>query len=127
MTAVLILRIANTVSQLLVNLNSSEMVVRICLQYGQGLRKTVNRQRQFALILATLLTPGSVMAGVLGAWRIGADLNWMGEFAVSKGIFSHWQVWFALAGAMQVSAIGLLRYARATEVRDKQSIPVETI
>ena len=98
------------------------MVVRIHFQYGQALRQAMHGQRQIALILASLLTPASVTAGALGMWRIGEDMNWTGEFAVSKGIFSHWQVWFALAGAMQIVAIGLLRFARSGKPA-KESIP----
>ena len=61
---------------------------------------------------ATLLQPAAVMAYVLAFWRLGSDLNITGQFAISKGIFSHWQVWLALAVATHLAAIILNRRLR---------------
>jgi hypothetical protein len=72
----------------------------------------VARKRELASMLAALLTPSAAMAFVLGAWRLGADLKWTGEFAISRGLFSHWQVWIAMAGLLQTCASLLNRYAR---------------
>ena len=52
------------------------------------------------------------MALVLGVWRLGADLKWTGAFAISRGLFSHWQVWIALAGLLETCASMLNRYGR---------------
>jgi hypothetical protein len=52
------------------------------------------------------------MALALGTWRMGTDLGITGEFAISRGLFSHWQVWFALAGLLQTGASVLNRYGR---------------
>ena len=52
------------------------------------------------------------MATALALWRLGADLNWTGEFAIPDGLFSHWQVWFAMAVVLQLAAILLNRYGR---------------
>jgi hypothetical protein len=43
---------------------------------------------------------------------LGADLNLTGQFAISRGLFSHWQVWLALGAAMQAASAVLSRYAR---------------
>jgi hypothetical protein len=51
------------------------------------------------------------MAFVLGGWRLGADLDITGQFAIATGLFSHWQVWFALGAALQAAAAVLYRFA----------------
>ena len=58
-----------------------------------------------------LLKPVALLAYVLAGWRVGADMNWTGEFFISKGLFSHWQVWLALAIATQVTAAHLVSQA----------------
>lgn len=52
---------------------------------------------------------------VLALWRIAADLNWAGSFAISAGLFSHWQVWAAIAALLQFCARVLNRYAKSEE------------
>lgn len=54
-----------------------------------------------------VLTTVSVAALVLGIWRLSADLGWAGEFFIGSGLLSHWQVWFALAGACKYLAVQL--------------------
>lgn len=58
------------------------------------------------------MTPAAVLSFALGIWRLGCDLNWTGRFAISEGVFSHWQVWFALAVVLQTCASILNRYGR---------------
>jgi hypothetical protein len=70
------------------------------------------KNRELASVAAALLTPAAAMALVLGVWRLGSDLKWTGEFAIRRGIFSHWQVWIAMAGLLQTCASILNRYAR---------------
>ena len=94
------------------------MVVRIRLTYGSALRNTAVANRQFALMLSSLMTPVALMAGALGCWRIAADLKWTGAFAISQGVFSRWQVWIALAIAIQFAAFILHRYGRGEEYGD---------
>jgi hypothetical protein len=55
------------------------------------------------------------MAWVLAGWRIAADLKWTGAFAITNGMFSHWQVWIAAAIAVQFAAFLLHRYAAGEE------------
>lgn len=87
----------------------SNMVVRIRLSYGDAIRKTVEAHRQAALVVSALMTPLAVMAWALACWRLAADMQWTGEFAISKGIFSHWQVWVAVGVAIQFAAFVLHR------------------
>src|ERR1700738_2401724 len=46
--------------------------------------------------LVTLLTPVSLAAFALAAWRLASDIGWAGAFAIETGIFSHWLVWAAI-------------------------------
>ena len=68
------------------------------------------QRRRTALALAALLMPASAAAYALGLWRIAADLNLTGEFAIAKGIFSHWQSWIAVGAGVQAAAVTLSRY-----------------
>src|SRR3954467_6227428 len=86
------------------------MQVRLKIDYRTPRRKAYSFNRQVAQGTAALLGPASVMAFVLGGWRLGADLNLTGQFAISHGLFSHWQVWLALGAGMQVAAAILSRY-----------------
>ena len=58
------------------------------------------------------LTSIALMALICAFWRLGCELNWIGEFAVTQGLFSHWQVWLAMAMLLQILASVLERYAR---------------
>lgn len=62
---------------------------------------------EMAPLFHYLLKPVALLAYVLSAWRLGADLNWTGEFFISRGLLSHWQVWLALAIATQATAAHL--------------------
>jgi len=88
------------------------MVVRI--RFGKGLKVGARRRtnQRFALAVAALLTPAAAMALILGLWRIAADLNWTGSFAISSGLFSHAQVWLAAAALLQLCAHLLNRYGK---------------
>lgn len=88
------------------------MKVRISLRVSPSFARRLARNRELASVAAALLTPAAAMALVLGVWRLGADLKWTGEFAISRGIFSHWQVWIAMAGLLQTCASILNRYGR---------------
>jgi hypothetical protein len=60
--------------------------------------------------------PAVLMAYVLGIWRLASDLGMAGEFAIS-GIFSHWQVWIALAAALHIASASLNRYGRGGSLK----------
>ena len=91
------------------------MIVRIRLSFGNSRRATAAVQRHAALVASSLMTPVALMAWALGGWRLAADLKWTGEFAISDGVFSHWQVWIALGIGVQFAAFLLQRYARRDE------------
>jgi hypothetical protein len=61
------------------------------------------------LAVLALLTPLAVIALAFGMWRFGSDIGWTGDFIISNGLFSHWQVWIALAAALHVFASRLSR------------------
>jgi len=57
-----------------------------------------------------VLTLVAVLAGALGAWRFGTDLGWTEHFFIADGLFSHSQLWFAVAIGGQTSAFILNRW-----------------
>jgi hypothetical protein len=88
------------------------MVVRIRFRKGPRLVRKRGGNRKFALVVAALLAPAAATATLLAAWRIAADLNWAGRFAIASGFFSHWQVWLGAAALLQLCSHGLNRYGR---------------
>jgi len=56
------------------------------------------------------LNPASAVALALALWRLAYELKWTGRFAVSGGLFSHWQVWMGLALLLLVLDTMLRRY-----------------
>lgn len=86
--------------------------MRIRIRIGQGPRihKKEGKNRHLAVGAAALLTPAAVMAAILGVWRICADIGITGAFAISTGLFSHWQVWLGIAALLQLLALALNRY-----------------
>ena len=86
-------------------------MVRIKLSQGPPIQRKTGKNRQVASAIGTLLMPAVLMAYVLGVWRLASDLGMAGEFAIS-GIFSHWQVWIALAAALHIGSASLNRYGR---------------
>jgi hypothetical protein len=88
------------------------MVVRIRFTSGARLQQKQRKNQHVALAMASLLTPAAVMACALAFWRLAADLNATGQFPILNGIFSHWQVWLALAASLQFCATQLNRYGK---------------
>jgi hypothetical protein len=88
------------------------MGVRIRVRLEPELARKLAHVRGLAWAVGALLTPAAVMALVLGCWRLAADLNLAGQFAISGGLFSHWQVWVGLAVLLQTCASRLNRYGR---------------
>jgi hypothetical protein len=89
------------------------MVVRIRFGRGSKVARQRRKNRRVAMAFASFLTPAAVMAAALGVWRLAEDPHWASDFAIREGLFSHWQVWFAFAGALQTGAHLLNRYGRA--------------
>jgi hypothetical protein len=94
------------------------MRVKIRIKLG-GVRR--RREPEVGSIVSRVrrwLNPASALALAMALWRLAYDLNWTGSFAVSEGVFSHWQVWMGLALLLQVLDAMLVRYAmRSHQVR----------
>ncbi len=88
------------------------MVIRIRFGPGPKVAKGRRKNRRAALAVAALLTPAAAMALVLGFWAIAADLSWTSSFAISSGLFSHWQVWLGGAAVLQSCSRILNRYGK---------------
>lgn len=76
--------------------------------------RTAETSQELMRLMVAFLTPAAVIAGALGAWRLSSDLGWTGEFFISTGLLSHWQVWFALAALLQSGAVAARRRLRST-------------
>jgi hypothetical protein len=74
--------------------------------------KLLAQPQRFAPVVGSLMTPVALVGYVFAFWRLGADLNWLGEFFVAQGIFSRWQVWLAIAIVTQVAGRELDRLGR---------------
>jgi hypothetical protein len=94
------------------------MKVRLQLRRASQGSAQLENQRKIAHTAAVLMTPAALAAYALGLWRIAADLNWTGEFAITRGIFSHWQVWIAVGILIQATGVTLARYARGGHLND---------
>ena len=57
------------------------------------------RRARIAEFGSNLLTLAAISCAALGLWRMGADLDWAGDFAIRNGLLSHWQVWIGAAAA----------------------------
>lgn len=62
---------------------------------------------KYAPALSWLLSPLTLTGYALALWRLGADLDWAGDFFIADGLLSKWQVWLALAAATQIAAYRL--------------------
>ena len=91
------------------------MVVRIRFRKSSKIGGKHQEDRRLALVLAALLPPSALAAAILAIWRIAADLNWTSRFAISSGIFSHWQVWLAAAVGLQLCSRALTRYGKSND------------
>src|SRR5271156_4755906 len=99
------------------------MLVRIRFPQGHRIDAKSGKNRQIAVVAASLATMTAVASLLLGAWRLTADLEWTDPFFISTGIFSHWQVWFALTAALGAMAFQLRRYSR-TEEETLETLPI---
>ena len=84
-----------------------------------GFQRAVAISQGATNLIAAFLTPASVVAGALALWRLGADLGWTGTFAISNGVFSHWQVWIALALGMKLTGSLIQRGAEPENSEDQ--------
>jgi len=94
------------------------MIVRLKFRLGAAVSRKSRKNQPLALACAALLAPASLIAYVLGFWRLTSDLGATREFAFT-GVLSHWQVWIAAAAATHLCAYVLNRYGRG----DSELIP----
>ena len=88
--------------------------MRVRIRFGKGLRvgKARRKNRRVALAVSALLTPAAFLASVLALWRVAADLSFTAKFAITSGVFSHWQVWMVVAAVLQTCSRMLARYGK---------------
>jgi hypothetical protein len=91
------------------------MIVRVKLRKGRALVRNRRKNTQLALAGSALLYPISLMAYVLGFWRLASDMSLVGEFTM-RGVFAHWQVWVGMGALLHATAVLLSRYGRGGEM-----------
>ncbi len=72
-------------------------------RFHPAARKAAAFTQEATNLVAAFLTPAALLAAVLAFWRLGADLGWTGSYAISNGLFSHWQVWMILALGLKMT------------------------
>jgi len=87
------------------------MIVRIRFGTGRPIQRKLGKNRHLALACGALLIPVSLMAYVLGFWRLASDMGFVAGPGIT-GVFSHWQVWIATAVLLHAAASMLTRYGR---------------
>lgn len=87
-------------------------MVRVRLNLGKIRKQGETEVPPAVLRLRRWLSPASVVALAMALWRLACDLGLAGRFAVTEGLFSHWQVWMALAIILQVLDLKLGRHDR---------------
>jgi hypothetical protein len=92
------------------------MIVRIRLNRGRPIQRQRGKNRDLAFAFGALLVPASLMAYVLGIWRLASDMGMAGAFGI-KGLFSHWQIWMVSGLLLQAAASSLNHYGRDGDLR----------
>jgi len=87
------------------------MIVRVKLRKGRAIVRNRRKNTQLALAGSALLYPISLMAYVLGLWRLASDMRLVGEFT-AYGLLSHWQLWMGIGALFHGTAALLSRYGR---------------
>lgn len=99
------------------------MIVRLRLSPGPPIRQKQGKNRHVAFAMASLLWPAVLGAYALGLWALGSQLRITAGFAISSGIFSHWQVWVFFGILLHLGAVSLNRYGRTGQLlRIRRSI-----
>jgi hypothetical protein len=80
-----------------------------------AVKRLIPHPQRFAPVVSYLLTPIALIGYALAFWRLGADLNFVGQFFIADGLLSRWQVWLALAILTQVAAKELNRVAQSSD------------
>lgn len=91
------------------------MDARLVSTINPVLERVEKASQETAPVVGYLLTPVALAGYVLAFWRLAADLKWVGEFFINTGLFSHWQVWLALAIGIHILATYLNRFSRSDD------------
>jgi hypothetical protein len=88
------------------------MLVRV--RWSTSKSSTVLKH-QLALAVGSLLTPLALLSFTVSFWGFAAEFRWASGFFITAGMFSHWQVWLALAGVFLLLARLLGTYGSSKE------------
>jgi hypothetical protein len=102
------------------------MLVRIRFGRGRLVTNRKGKNGRAARLLASLLTLIAISFAIFGFWRLGQDLDMLGDFVFPTGFLSHWQVWIAAAAATQYAVWRLMRYSRLAELENAEPNPEES-
>jgi hypothetical protein len=91
------------------------MLVRVKLRKGRAVVRNRRKNTGLALAASALLYPTSLMAYLLGLWRLASDMRLANEFT-AYGLFSHWQVWMGIGALLHGVAFVLNRYGRGEQL-----------
>jgi hypothetical protein len=97
------------------------MVVRIRFGQGRVVTHRKGKNSRAARLLASLLGLVAISFAIFGFWRLGQDLDILGDFVFTTGLLSHWQVWIAAAAGTQYAVWRLMRYSKQNEAEDDES------
>jgi hypothetical protein len=95
------------------------MLVRV--RIGSRRTRFQPRFQNAALATASLLAPSSLVAFTVSFWGFAADLQWTGDFFISRGVFAHWQVWMAMAAVLLLISRLLDGYAQKGQPQSTDS------
>jgi hypothetical protein len=93
------------------------MIVRVRLKSGPRVSQAKGKNREVIGTIAALMWPAVLVAYVLGAWALFAEIRVAGAFTIRTGLFSHWQAWLCLALSLNLGATLLGRYGREGDLR----------
>jgi hypothetical protein len=88
------------------------MRVRILFHSGPKVRLVGTKNQKLALAFAALLKPALLGVWSLVLWRLASDLGQAGTFGIEGGLFSHWQMWLAVAFCLHGLSAALMRFGR---------------
>ena len=87
------------------------MQVRIPMKAGVRPRKTREADRAAAGLVSGLCGPVMLIGYLMAGWRLLYELRWGHKFGIDDGIWSHWQVWGAIAVVSHLLWSRLARHA----------------
>jgi hypothetical protein len=85
----------------------ADKVSTFAARFQSPIGRAISASVKAANLIVALATPTAMIALVLGLWRLAADLGWTGEFFISDGLLSHWQVWILLAAGLKLGVSAL--------------------